>query len=189
MSKLRNLLLNREPSVHIMYDFIETTSIHEDIQRMKNESTLNDSSRKSEIKSFELIQHMLSTKTNMARLMETEGQIVYQSERSKKTDFSFEFEGKLFGVQVTRAFRHPYKPGIRQIKQLILKKMDGIIKSTSEQAGCRKWEKQILHVWTKEEEDLVDVVRNTFEEAREEQKSNTILLITQLCPEQYNEVF
>lgn len=154
-------------------------------------------SEKSEVLSFELMHRLFG-----AKLLQTEMEIVYLTPGWKKTDYICRIGSHLIGVSVTRAFSsrsrteedadNPITP--IQAIQLIRKKLFGIESSTigvvtdslmskeelassSDIPSPPPLERQILHIWTDNEENVL-CLRNAFQSLHPRLRSNTIVVVT-----------
>lgn len=112
-------------------------------QYMFDQGNLGGSSLESEIMSYEVLY-----RCEMAKLLKTEGQIIYTDPMGKKTDILVDIDMFNVGVSVTRAYVFP--PGTPYTQQiaydLLLKKLTDIQASSANVDPADAWPKQILHV-------------------------------------------
>jgi hypothetical protein len=146
-------------------------------QRMFDTPNAGGTSGESEVMSFEVLRACEG-----ATLLKTETEIDYVTDDAGAqtiTDILVEIGGKKVGVSVTRA----YKPSNisfpdSDVKALLEKKLEGVIRSSQRVAAEDRWVKQILHVFAanKAEADAVARVLPTIDAAI---RSNTIVLLTE----------
>lgn len=135
------------------------------------------SSGESEVMSFEVL-HACEGAT----LLKTETQVQYYAAdggSASITDILVSIGGTKIGVSVTRA----YKPSNisfpdTDVKNLLEKKLEGILASSARVKPADKWQKQILHVFTanKAASDAVSRVLPTIDASI---RADTIVLLTQ----------
>ncbi len=155
----------------------EKASLSTGGQELFDTPNAGGSSVESEVMSFEVL-HACEG----AKLLKTETEILYVNDDAGPatiTDILVEIDGKKVGVSVTRA----YKPqGLSfpdsEVKSLVEKKLDGIVRSSQRVAPEDRWVKQILHVFaaTKAQADAVVRVLPTINPAT---RADTIVLLTQ----------
>nr|CAG4709098.1 unnamed protein product [Naegleria fowleri] len=144
----------------------------------------------SEVLSFELVKMLIESLCTSIRvsLHKTEMELVYK-EGSKITDMCIALnntvtnETELMGCSVTRCFNFMNLEEVvsdASIKQLLKKKLSGIIDSTNGVIGDQ-WSRQILHIWTSNMQTAQAVQRIFGNEISDELKSNTIVIITVTC--------
>jgi hypothetical protein len=155
----------------------DETSLSDDGDRMFETANAGGSSTESETMSFEVL-HACEGAT----LLKTETEILYAAPDggpASITDLEVSIGGTKIGVSVTRV----YKPSNQtltdgDVKDLLIKKLEGINVSSKRVLPADKWAKQILHVWTanKAATDAVERVLPTIDAAT---KADTIVLLTQ----------
>lgn len=111
-------------------------------QQIVNDGTLGGSSVLSEAFAFELL-----SRCELAMLLKTEGEIVYDTE-GKKTDFVADIDGNKIGVSVTRAVGFPRDDPytVTQARSLLEDKLADIIESSANVSAADRWHKQILAI-------------------------------------------
>lgn len=132
------------------------------------------SSTESEVMSFEVLRYCEG-----ATLVKTETQVTYDPPDGPITDILVSIGGQRVGVSVTRAYKPPSQTLTdADVKDLLEKKLDGIVKSSARVVLADKWVKQILHVFSvnKAATDAVKRVYATIDPAL---KADTIVLITE----------
>jgi len=115
-----------------------------------------------------------------ARLLETEMEIEYWPEDSKKTDYTCCISGKRIAVSVTRAMKFPLggtSYSTEDAKNLLLKKLTGVMVSNQNVVKRHSWCKQILHIFAESRKTMA-VLRSAFHKLPETIKSNVTILIT-----------
>lgn len=112
-------------------------------QTIYSKGNLGGSSLESEIISYEVLY-----RCELAALLKTEGEVLYQSSMGKKTDLLVSMDSLKVGVSVTRAYGFPPDAPytVTQAYDLLLKKLSDIQLSTANVTPADAWEKQILHV-------------------------------------------
>lgn len=180
---VKTLLKTTAPSfekntlVFVKGETYDGDSLSPDGERMFDTPNAGGSSTESEVMSFEVL-HACEG----ASLLKTETEILYTNDDAGPasiTDILVEIAGKKVGVSVTRA----YKPANiafpdSDVKALLEKKLEGILRSSARVATADRWVKQILHVFaaTKAQADAVTRVLPTIDA---ELRSNTIVLLTE----------
>jgi hypothetical protein len=152
-------------------------SLSPDGQILYDTPNAGGSSAESEVMSFEVL-HACEG----AKLLKSETQIGYVDDdagAASITDILVEIDGKKVGVSVTRAY-HP--AGVAypdsDVKALLEKKLEGVLRSSARVAPEDRWVKQVLHVFaaTKAQADAVERVLPTIDAAL---RADTIVLLTQ----------
>ena len=112
-------------------------------QEVYDDGNLGGSSLYSEIFSYELLY-----RCELAALLKTEGEIVYDDEGGKKTDLLVEIDAETIGVSVTRAYGWPPEDPytVDDAEALLEDKLADIPLSTDNVADEDAWTKQVLHV-------------------------------------------
>mmetsp|Transcript_3364 Transcript_3364/g.3697 ORF Transcript_3364/g.3697 Transcript_3364/m.3697 type:complete len:188 (-) Transcript_3364:39-602(-) len=135
----------------------------------------------SEVMSFEVIRACFG-----AELLHTELDIQYRP-TSKITDYSVCIDGEPVGVSVTRVinFRDlKHKGHVRRsftydgVRDLLYKKLFGVIASTKGVLKRYRWKKQILHIWTTSA-FVTRAVRHVYAEIDALYQHNTLVLVTE----------
>jgi hypothetical protein len=119
-----------------------TSELSAEGQVMAAKGNLGGSSLNSELMAFELLH-----RCEQAKLLKTEGEIVYATE-GKKTDLLVEIDGKKVGVSVVRAMSFPEGAPypVDQALGVLSGKLEDIPKSSANVAAEDAWEKQVLAV-------------------------------------------
>jgi hypothetical protein len=147
-------------------------------QTLFDTANAGGSSTESEVLSYEVLRYCEG-----AKLLKTETQIAYQppddSGPNTITDLSVEIAGKKVGVSVTRAYKPKTQPLTDvEVKALLEKKLEGIVRSSQRVLPADKWVKQILHVFSVDQAatDAIGRVWPTIDAAV---RADTIVLVTQ----------
>lgn len=141
-------------------------------QKMAQTPNAGGNSLASEVMSLEPVTTLIA-----AQLEKLETELEYKAP-SSITDYSCRIAGHVVGVSVTRAFC--WKGGgltLLNASKLVEKKLRGILSSTANVIEEHAWDKQILHVWTRNEQDAL-VVKEAWNRAGDELKGNTFVLVT-----------
>ncbi len=143
-------------------------------QTIADEGGLNDGSLKSEIVAYEVL-----ARCDMAVLLKTEGEIVYQNPMGKKTDLLVEFDGLKIGVSVVRAVGFPKDDPytVAQAETILKKKLSDIQVSSVNVAAEDAWAKQILSVVAYAPMH-VDSILTAYEGLDPMLKADTILVVS-----------
>jgi hypothetical protein len=156
----------------------DKSTLSDDGDKMFDTANAGGSSVESEVMSLEVLRACEG-----AKLVKTETEILYSppddAGPSSITDILVSINGTKIGVSVTRV----YKPsnmtlGDAEAKTILVKKLEGINRSSVRVLPADKWAKQILHVFTanKAASDAVVRVLPTIDAAL---KADTIILLTQ----------
>jgi hypothetical protein len=156
----------------------DKSSLSDDGDGMYDTPNAGGSSVESEIMSFEVLRACEG-----AKLLKTENDVLYSppddTGPSSITDILVSINGTKIGVSVTRV----YKPSNQTLtdddaKTILVKKLEGINRSSVRVLPADKWAKQILHVFTANTaaSDAVERVLLTIDTAL---KADTIILLTQ----------
>ena len=143
-------------------------------QYMFDQGNLGGSSLESEIMSYEVLY-----RCELAKLLKTEGEIIYTDPMGKKTDILVDIDMFQIGVSVTRAYVYP--PGTPYTEQmahdLLNKKLGDILLSSANVSPQDAWPKQILHVlaYTPAHADTMEAAYATLDPAV---RADTILWLT-----------
>jgi len=143
-------------------------------QYIFDQGNLGGSSLESEIIAYEVLY-----RCELAKLLKTEGEIVYTDPMGKKTDLLVDIDMFKIGVSVTRAYVFPPDmPYTQQLAYDILnKKLTDIQASSANVSPQDAWPKQILHVlaYTSMHADSLEAAYATLDPAV---RADTILWIT-----------
>ena len=154
-----------------MYDYNELSPGGKKIADAGN---LGGSSLESEIFSYEVLY-----RCELAALLKTEAEVVYQDPAGKKTDLVVDIDAFKLGVSVTRAYIYP--PGSpyteQDAKALLEKKLSDIQLSSANAAPGDAWEKQILHVLAYKPE-FADTMEQAYASIDPAVRGDTLLYIT-----------
>lgn len=128
----------------------------------------------SEVLSFEFMKRAFG-----AELEHTEMQLQYFPIGSKKTDYSIKLDGERIGVSVTRAmhFLNDELFTERDAEMLLKKKLNGVNISSQNIVKKHKWERQILHIFTRTEK-IAKTIENVYRKLKSDYRTNTIVVIT-----------
>jgi hypothetical protein len=112
-------------------------------QKVLLDENAGGSSTYSEVFSFEVLH-----RCELAALLKTEMEIIYEPPEGKITDLLVTIESRKIGVSVTRAVGFPKDEPytVEQAKTLLDKKLGGIQDSSSHVASEDQWVKQVLHI-------------------------------------------
>lgn len=153
-------------------------SLSADGQRMFDTANAGGSSTESEVMSLEVLRHCEG-----ATLLKTETEIGYappdDSGPNTITDILVEIGGSKVGVSVTRAYKPPTQTlSDADVKSLLEKKLEGVVRSSQRVLPGDKWVKQILHVFSVNQAatDAIGRVLPTIDAAI---RADTIVLVTQ----------
>ena len=143
-------------------------------QQMFDEGNLNAGSLESEIVAYEVL-----ARCDMAKLLKTEGTIVYMNPMGKKTDILVEMDGLKVGVSVVRAVGFPQDDPytVQQATTILNKKLSDILVSSQNVAPEDAWVKQILSV-VAYAPGHVDSLLTAYAALDPAVKADTILVIT-----------
>ena len=143
-------------------------------QVIYNKGNLGGSSLESEIISYEVLY-----RCELATLLKTEGDVLYQSSMGKKTDLLVSMDTFKVGVSVTRAYGFPPDAPytVMQAYDLLNKKLSEILLSTANVTPADAWKKQILHViaYTSAHADAMEQAYAMVDPAV---RADTVLLLT-----------
>ncbi len=112
-------------------------------QEILADGNLNDGSLYSEIFAFELLY-----RCELADLVKTEGEILYQDPNGKKTDLLLTVDQHAVGVSVTRAFHYPPQNPytVEEAEDLLIDKLSDLPLSAANVTPADAWERSFLHV-------------------------------------------
>lgn len=139
--------------------------------RIQNVPNAGGSSVESETLSFEFFKKYFN-----AKLLYTEMEVSYFPNGGSITDYVLTMFGIKLGVSVTRAMKKNFQDfTLENAEFLLRKKLKGINQSSKN--SMIKWHKQILHIWTFNDES-VDILLIAWSEIESCLKSNTVLVVT-----------
>ncbi|XP_064597494.1 AAC-rich mRNA clone AAC4 protein-like [Liolophura sinensis] len=141
-----------------------------DAVRLLSVPNAGGSSVISEVLSYELLHTCFG-----ATLLKTEMEVSYFPRGGSITDYVCGLAGVKIGVSVTRAMKYQGNYTQNDACYLLKKKLSGIVQSSRN--TLEKWNKQILHVWTRSREDA-DHVKQAFDTMDSATRSNTLVLVT-----------
>ncbi len=147
-------------------------------QTLFDSTNAGGSSTESEVLSYEVLRFCEG-----AKLLKTETQIAYQppddSGANTITDLSVEIAGKKVGVSVTRAYKPATQPLTDpELKALLEKKLEGVVRSSQRVLPADRWVKQILHVFSVDKA-ATDAVGRVWPTIAAAVRADTIVLVTQ----------
>jgi len=141
-------------------------------QRLIDSGTLGGSSIESEAFSYEVMY-----RCELAELLATEPEMVYDVAGTKKIDYLAEIDGRMVGVSVVRAFAYnpPYTLSMAQDK--LTEKLEGFPSALSGVSTAQAWERAILSVIAYDQ-DSADVVRTAWDGLSADLRADVILVVT-----------
>lgn len=156
----------------------DKASLSDDGDRLFDTPNAGGSSTESETMSFEILRAC-----DGAKLLKTETEIKYappdDAGDNSISDMIVEIGGKKIGVQVTRVYRPPNVTLTDEgAKATLVKKLEGINRSTVRVVPADKWVKQILHVFTANKA-ATDAVLRVLPTLDASLKADTIIVLTQ----------
>jgi hypothetical protein len=112
-------------------------------KKVLDDGNLGGSSLYSEIFSYEVLY-----RCELATLLKTEGEIVYDNPNGTKTDLLVVIDGAKIGVSVTRGYHFPPNTPytVAQAQTLLENKLGDILVSSANVSTGDAWQKQILHI-------------------------------------------
>ena len=130
-------------SIDFGTDTLDETLLTTGGQEIISDGNLGGSSVLSEVFSFEVL-----NRCELAVLLKTESEIVYDDPDSKKTDLLVEIDSTQVGVSVTRAYGYPPEdPYLESDAEVLLNgKLSDVLISTAAVSNEDGWHKQILHI-------------------------------------------
>lgn len=146
-------------------------------QKLFDTANAGGSSTESEVMSYEVLRACAG-----AKLLKTETEIGYEpptdAAPNSITDILMEIGGKKVGVSVTRAYKPPAIPLTdADVQSLLVKKLEGINRSSERVLPGDKWVKQILHVFAVDQ-GAADAVNRVWATLDASLKADTIVLVT-----------
>jgi len=150
-----------------------TTELSTEGQAMASKGNLGGSSLNSELTAFELLH-----RCDQAKLLKTEGEIVYATE-GKKTDLLVEIDGTKVGVSVVRAMSYPEGAPYPadQALSVLTGKLEDIQKSSANVASEDAWAKQVLAVIA-QTPDHAKAIVDAYGKVDAAIKGDTIVLVS-----------
>ncbi len=163
----------------VIHNDFNSITLSNGAKRVLFDPNAGGKSELSESMSFEVLKRLLGVE-----LVKTEMELNYAGgATSKKTDYSCSFMDKCIGVSVTRAMKYNKKKfTYHDAKQLLTKKLYGVVISSENIFPCDKWHKQILHIFVREKYmcDIIHNVYNDFlkstDKSTQELISNTVVI-------------
>jgi hypothetical protein len=138
------------------------------------DGNLGGNSLYSEAISFDLLY-----RCELAALLKTEGEIVYENDQGKKTDILLSIDDKKIGVSVTRAIHYPpgspFSPA--EAQALLDKKLSDIPQSASNAAPGDAWARSILHVFAYDDQHA-ETLSAVYEQLGAAVQLNILVFIT-----------
>jgi hypothetical protein len=143
-------------------------------QEIVADGNLNPGSLYSETFAFEVLY-----RCEIASLLATEAEIIYDDPDGKKTDLLTEIDGRNIGVSVTRAFHWPPEDPytIDEGVDLLTDKLGDILISADNAADENDWERSILHVIAYDEQ-YADAIVQAHERLDAQAQAQIILIVT-----------
>jgi len=138
------------------------------------EGNLGGSSIHSEIIAYEFL-----NRCELADLLKTEGEIIYQDDGGKKTDILLEIDTYKVGVSVTRAYHwpegEPYT--LEEAETLLNNKLSDIFLSAANADPEDAWEHSILYVVAFDDQHAT-TIETAFEGVDPAVQGDTIIILT-----------
>lgn len=180
---LRGMLRAREPSrvqnrlVFAAGERYERAALSPGGQRIFDTDNAGGSSTESEVLSFELL-----FRCEAAALVATETEVRYappdDSGANSITDILVSIGGERVGVSVTRAYRPaPMALTDADVRDLLVRKLQGIVRSSQRVLPEHRWVKQILHVFAVDDA-AADAVARVWATLDAAVRADTIVLVT-----------
>lgn len=156
------------------WDPSELEELSEGAQTMYGNGTAGGSSIESEMFAFEIL-----ARCELAGLIKTETQIVYDSPSSKITDILVGIDDEKIGVSVVRAFHFPPTQPytLAEAQEHLSGKLADIQVSSANVSSEDRWVKQILSVIVYDASYL-DPIREAWDGFDTDLKGDTILMVT-----------
>ena len=145
-----------------------------DGKKVHDDGNLGGSSLYSEVMAFEVLH-----RCELASLIKTESEIVYDSEQGKKTDLLVRIDGLDIGVSVTRAVGFPKDAPYtaEQAKALLDDKLSDVLLSSANVASQDAWEKQILLILAYADQHR-DALEKAWLDVDVATRANTLVWVT-----------
>ena len=155
------------------FDDVDEPLLTEGGQTIHGTENAGGSSVDSEVFAFEML-----ARCELATLLATETEVVYDPPTSKKTDILVSIDGLRIGVSVLRAADFPYNPySLANATTKLTDKLNGIAASTANVVPEQKWVKQILHVLADSDQNA-DLATQAWDALDAGLKGDTILVLT-----------
>ena len=176
--EIENLVSNQYQNGCIISHFDQSKmfsqmKLSSDAIRIFTTPNAGGNSIQSEVLSFEFFKKYCN-----AHLLKTELEVEYWPCGGSINDYVMYVFDTVIGVSVTRAMKFPFEDifTVDDALYLLSKKLKGINRSSRN--TLIKWDKQILHVWTMNEQTAESITAAWYDELDVGMKSNTVLLIT-----------
>ena len=156
------------------YDESDFELLSQGGQKVLLDDNAGGSSTYSEVFAFEVLH-----RCELAGLLKTEMEIIYEPSEGKITDLLVTIDGRKIGVSVTRAVGFPKDAPytVEQAQSLLDKKLAGILDSSSHVAPEDQWVKQILHILAYEAKHA-DSIAEAYSQTDPALLGNTIVVVT-----------
>lgn len=143
-------------------------------KKVWDDGNLGGSSLESEVISYEVLY-----RCELAALLKTEAEVIYQDPAGKKTDLLVDLDALQVGVSVTRAVGFPQDGPytVQDATTILTKKLGDIPLSTANVSAGDAWVKQILHVIAYGPAHA-DALEQAYAQLDPSLTGDTILLIT-----------
>lgn len=143
-------------------------------QKIWIDGNLGGSSVHSEVFSYEVLE-----RCELAKLLKSEGEIVYKNKGGKKTDLLVSIDGHKVGVSVTRAYNYPPSQPYTLAKatSLLSKKLKDIPLSAANADPKDAWSRSMLHILAYNKQHA-DVVKQAYQGLSASIKASTLLMVT-----------
>jgi hypothetical protein len=119
------------------------------------------------------------TRCELATLIKTETEIVYDDPMSKKADLLVELDGRKVGVSVTRAVTFPFGDPytLDAATTLIERKLDDIQLATASVSAGDRWTKQMLSILAYDQQHA-DVAMQAWSMLDAQTRDDTLVIVT-----------
>ncbi len=143
-------------------------------KKVHDDDNLGGSSLYSEVLAYEM-----PYRCELADLLKTEAEIAYTDAQGKKTDLIVSIDGHRIGVSVTRAVSYPPEQPFpaSKAKELLDKKLAGVLASSANVAASDAWQKQVLLILAYGDEHG-DALEQAWAQVDAATKADTLLLVT-----------
>jgi hypothetical protein len=155
----------------------ERAALSPDGQRIFDTANAGGSSSESEVLSFEVLRHCEG-----AALVATEAEVRYappdDSGANSITDIVVSIADDRVGVSVTRAYRPmPMVLTDADVRELLVRKLQGIVRSSQRVLPEHRWVKQLLHVFAADDA-AADAIARVWPTLDAAVRADTIVLVT-----------
>ncbi|MEL6180419.1 MAG: hypothetical protein AAFS10_15780 [Myxococcota bacterium] len=156
------------------YDDADLRLLSEGGQKVVEDDNAGGSSLLSEAFAFEVLY-----RCELATLLKTETEIVYDDPMGRITDLLVEIDGFKIGVSVTRAVTFPRTMEYmeEQAQSLLEGKLAGVLESSANVSDEDAWVRQILHIIADTPEHA-QVVEGVYPQIDAELRADTLVFIT-----------